>query len=384
MDDRELEARLKTRLHARFDDAPVPGELASNVRQALATPPKRVRFDLRSRGRWLGWSAVAAALAVAVVTITLGTLISGPATPRATTVPSPAPTVAGGRHFIVLPPSGLPSKPETTLASDVLAARLRTLGIGNFTSGGGNAIQFTVPADGPSDALIRAVLGATGDVEFVPLPAADYPDLGSGPVVGEPLPKDEPALFGWEGIESAVLDTTQQQLPAVTVTLKPAAKSAFADYTAAHAGEYFAILVDGRVASLPVINEPIAGGQVMISGGGIEDGAFARLAAILVGGMLPEAWRGASAPAIVSEEFAINVAKGQFPYNPVATSDLTAERDGDGWRAVWLVEVTGVVSAVIPCPKPGPGPTCPVPSPIRRVVIDAVVGNVIRIEIPPD
>ena len=383
MDDLDLEARLRTRLRARFDEAEAPPELATSLRQALRTTPRRVGFDLRAGRLRFGWLAVAAAAVLMVAVVIVGNL-AGPTGPGNRPSPSPAPSVAAERHFIVLAPAGLPSKPESSLASDVLGARMQALGFLNFTSSVGNAIQFNVPADGPSDHDIRIVLAATGDVQFVPLPAADYPDLGSGPVVGEPLPKDEPALFGWEGIESAVFDTTQQQLPAITVTLKPAAKSAFADYTAAHAGEYFAILVDGRVASLPVINEPIAGGQVMISGGGIEDGTFARLAAILVGGILPEAWRGASAPAIVSEEFAINVAKGQFPYNPVATSDLTAERDGDGWRAVWLVEVTGVVSAVIPCPTRGPGPTCPVPSPIRRVVIDAVVGNVIRIEIPPD
>jgi hypothetical protein len=104
----------------------------------------------------------------------------------------------------------------------------------------------------------------------------------------------------------------------------------------------------------------------------------------MVGGMLPEAWRGARAPAIVSEEFAIGVAKGQLPYATVASSDLGAEPDGDGWRAVWHVVMTGVVSAVIPCPTSGPGNTCFVPGPIRRVVIDAERGSVIRIEMPPE
>lgn len=382
MDDLELEVRLRTRLRTRFDDAAAPPELATSVSQALSTQSRRVGFGLRAGNLRFGWSAVAAAAVLVVVAVVVGNL-AGPTRPGNRPSATPAPSLDGQRYFIVLAPAGLPSKPESSLAADVLNARMRALGVGNFTSAIGNAIQFIVPSDGPADGSIRAVLRATGDVEFVPLPPADYPDGASNAIIGDPLPKDEPALFGWEGILSVTLDDTRQS-PAITISLKPAAKAAFADYSIAHTRETFAVVLDGQVALLPVINEPIPGGEISLSGASFDDGTFARTAAILVGGMLPEAWRGASAPAIVSEEFAINVAKGQFPYNPVATSDLTAERDGDGWRAVWLVEVTGVVSAVIPCPTRGPGQTCPVPSPIRRVVIDAVRGTVIRIETPTD
>jgi hypothetical protein len=387
MDDRDLEARLRTRLHSRFDGGQVPAELATSVRQALATTPSKVGFGLRMGGLRLGWPAVAAAVFTAFV-IVVGNL-ADPSGPGNRPSPSPfASAAAAERHFIVLAPAGLPSKPESSLASDVLDARMRALGIGTFTSAIGYAIQFIVPADGPSDDAIRAVLAPTGDVQFVPLPPEDYGDGKLTAEIGQALPKDEPPLFGWEGIESVAIDATQQS-PALTMTLKPAAKAAFADYTAGHHGETFAILIDDRVAMLPIINEPIPGGQVNFTGGGADipgrpDEAFAVIAAILVGGMLPEAWRGADVPAIVSEEFAIDAVKGLLPYATVATSDLDAEPDGDGWRPVWLVVVTGVVSAVIPCPTEGPGNTCFVPGPTRRVVIDAERGNVIRIEMPPE
>ena len=73
-------------------------------------------------------------------------------------------------------------------------------------------------------------------------------------------------------------------------TLGPEATSLFADYTAAHVGEYFAIALDGRAISVPVINSAIPDGKVQISSGGIggyaEDEAQ-RLVAILHSGALP-------------------------------------------------------------------------------------------------
>jgi hypothetical protein len=389
MDDRELEARLRTRLHARFDDTPVPAELASNVRQALATPAPRVRFDVRSRGRLAGWAVVGAIAVVAVVAVVGGNLMGLPG-PGDTPTQAPSATVAAGRDFIVLPPEGAPveglSQPSPSDVQPILLDRLHALQVGNVASEFGNAIWFMVPAAGPADEEIRAVLGATGDVEFVPLPPEDYPDLGSSLIIGEPLPIDEPALFGWEGIASVVVDETRQS-PAFTVTLTPAAGAALADYTAAHVGEAMAIVLDGRVASVPTINEPIPGGQITISGGMSTDaGRFARLRAILVGGRLPEAWHGARVPAIVSREFAINAARGQFPRSTFKSASLAAELDGEAWRAVWYVDVTGDVgSQVFPCPTRGPsGDTCPSPGLDRRVAIDAVRGNVLYIQYPPD
>jgi hypothetical protein len=66
------------------------------------------------------------------------------------------------------------------------------------------------------------------------------------------------------------------------------------------------------------------------------------------------------------------------------SADLTAEEGTDGWIAVWRIVLGDIVSAVIPCPTPGLGPTCPVPGSTRVVVIDAERGNVLRIEYPPE
>ena len=46
--------------------------------------------------------------------------------------------------------------------------------------------KFSIPAEGPSDATVRDVLAATGEVEFVPLPPEDYGDGGLTAELGSP------------------------------------------------------------------------------------------------------------------------------------------------------------------------------------------------------
>lgn len=370
MDDRELEGRLRTHLHRRFDGAGIPEVLAANIQQAIATTPRRVGFDLHVRGLRLGWASIAAVAVAAVAIIVAGNL-AGPIGPGNHPTATPAPSSPGERAFIILPPlNKVPDKTIDGAAGDILAARIQALGIHNFTSGGGYGIQFSLPADGPSDEIIRAVLGATGAVEFTPVP----PEVAA-PAVGETLPSSVHALFGWEGIESVALDDTQQS-PAITITLKPAAKAAFGAWTAAHTGEYLAILIDGRVAVAPVINEPIPGGQVTVSGGaadatGRPTDDFTIAAAILVGGELPEGWRGASVPVIVSRDRAIAAALASTHGGTVQDASPTVDRGplAGAFRAVWYVDVYQP-----DCQDIG---SCV--SPDLRVQVDAVTGAVISV-----
>jgi len=375
MDDLDLEARLRTRLHSRFDDVPVPNGLTANVSQTLATAARPVGFAAHTTRLRLGWAAIAAAVVIALgaVAIGKGLVLTGPG---GVATPTPTATSAPERDFIVLPPvGGSVNKPEAILATDVFGARIQALGIGTFSSGGGYGIQFRLPADGPSDASIRAVLGATGDVRFVPLPTSDYGDGKLTATVGAPLPKDEPALFGWEGIASIQLDTTNQT-PGILVTLKTAAGRAVGDYTTSHIGETLAIVLDGRVAMLPMTTSPITSGQILVNSGqsngpGASDPSFDEAAAILVGGMLPEAWRGASVPVIVSRDAAIAAALAATGGGTVQDASPTVDLgplSGD-LRAVWYVDVDQ--------------PECPDTQSCigeyLRVRVDAVTGLVIDV-----
>src|SRR4051794_1242879 len=178
MDDDELEARLRTNLHGRFDNEPVPAGLSGAVRQTLtAAPAARVGFSLRRGALHLGWAATALVVVVVGGFLLYGKVGLGPAGPNAT--PSPDATLAAGldRAFVVLPKNGSrPSKADGEQAGAVFDARLGALGLHNFTAAIGYGYELFAPPDGPSDKEIHAVLAATGDVEFVPLPPDRYPN----------------------------------------------------------------------------------------------------------------------------------------------------------------------------------------------------------------
>jgi hypothetical protein len=396
MDDNDLEARLRTHLHRRVDNANPSPELVSAVQQVIAAPPRRISPPaVRWGSLRLGWSAVGALLVVAVLAIA-GLRIGGLLDPAANPTPS-SPTSASPteRQFIVLPPvDAAPTKTESSLAAAVLTARLHAIfGVsddpGAFTSAVGNAITFRLPITGPSDESIRSVLRAQGELAFVPLPES-FTDGTHTAVVGQNLPTDEPVLFGWDGVASAAMDVDQQGRPALTITLRPAAAEAFGDYTAAHQGGAMAVVVDDDVALLPIINEPIPGGQIQLSAGGqpgsAEQAAFVEASAILAGGKLPEAW--SSLPPWVPEilqpqELAIGLAR-ELPGVTVESADLDAVLDGRRWVAVWRTQLAGRIADNV-CPQLSVEwqGSCPVVDPLLTFTFEAETGELISAE-PPE
>jgi hypothetical protein len=374
MDDRELEQRLRDRLHARFDDGQPSTELRAGVAQVFATEPRRAGWSAIGGRRFqLGW-AVVAVVAVATVAILAANLRLplGPASPH---TPSPAATSVQQRNFVVMSRTAdNPTKAQSGLASDVLTARIRALGIGNFSGGTGYGIVFKLPFDGPSDEVIRATLRATGDVAFIPLPAEDYGEGKLTATVGQVLPKDEPALFGWEGIATVAIASGEPS-NSIEIALKPTAATAFGDYTTAHVGATFAVVIDGRVALLPSINSPVTSGRVTLSSGA-GDSAFAVTAAVLVGGMLPGDWRDPLVPTIISEQAAIDVAMRLYPADGYGQTDIDVVEDDGHWRATWLISLNGSFPGECAL-KPPPEPTeCPSADSIQ-VRLDAVTGALI-------
>jgi len=200
---------------------------------------------------------------------------------------------AGGLHleYEVLPVDGLvPSITDIQGMQDQLGARLRSAGLAEFRIGLAteeDRITVDIPAlpDDPSVVgEIRALLSATGRLDFVP--------LGTSPVdTGQVIDLEQfPPLFAGDQITDAIVGSDQSGARTVNFTLGPEATSLFADYTAGHIGEYFAIALDGKAVSVPVIQETIPNGEVQVSQGGI--GGFPkdeaqRLIAILRAGALP-------------------------------------------------------------------------------------------------
>ena len=127
-------------------------------------------------------------------------------------------------------------------------------------------------------AAIRRLVGQTGRLDFVPLPAQDYGTRSApGPrtvTPGEPLPTQPPVLFSGDQIRSASVSTDQNGQRVVAFALHPDGARLFGEYTTAHLQEFFAIVLDGRVISAPFIESPITGGSGQIGGGGL--GGFAR------------------------------------------------------------------------------------------------------------
>src|SRR5262249_16616115 len=81
--------------------------------------------------------------------------------------------------------------------------------------------------------------------------------------------KVHPPLFSGDQVAAASIGSDQTGQRTVDFTLKPDGKDKFGQFTSDNVGSYFAIVLDGKVISAPVIDEPIPGGQVQIRSGGI-------------------------------------------------------------------------------------------------------------------
>jgi preprotein translocase subunit SecD len=131
---------------------------------------------------------------------------------------------------------------------------------------------------------LRALIGTTGQVDFVPLGQVEVQE-------GQSLDLAQyPPLFTGAEVASASVGTDQTGLSTVDLVLAPDATSLFAAYTADHVGDYFAIVLDGNVISAPVIQEAISDGRVSISlagSGGSSSNAANDLVAIVESGGLP-------------------------------------------------------------------------------------------------
>ncbi len=160
---------------------------------------------------------------------------------------------------------------------------------------GERRILIEVPGLG-SAAELKKLIGTTARLTFHPvigrttskntrpkagqivLPAADEPGLfyilDKTPVVtGDELVNAQPAF-------------DRNGRPSVTFRFNPAGARKFGKYTSENVGKPFAIVLDDKVISAPVIQEPILGGSGQITGSFTVDEST-RLAVLLRAGALP-------------------------------------------------------------------------------------------------
>ncbi|WP_299733222.1 protein translocase subunit SecD [uncultured Tateyamaria sp.] len=156
-------------------------------------------------------------------------------------------------------------------------------------------ILIQVPGIG-SAAELKAIIGTTAQLTFNPV-VSRTSDASQAPGIGNKLVPslDEPGLFYI--LESAPVVTgeclvdaqpsfDQNGSPAVSFRFNTQCARIFGDYTAENIGSPFAIVLDDKVVSAPVIQSHIPGGSGIITGNfDVEEST--NLAVLLRAGALP-------------------------------------------------------------------------------------------------
>lgn len=182
---------------------------------------------------------------------------------------------------------------------------------------GADTLALTVAAPGAASAVLERRIAAAGlGVRLVPLDAGRLALLvapGERAALGDLLApgrlgfhaeraeggevlrpdtgaalRVEPAAFlGGGSVTGAEASVTEAGLAGVTVTLDADGAAALGAASAALVGLRVAVVLDGRVLTAPMVQEPIRGGSLRISGD-FTAGEAGALAALIGAGELPE------------------------------------------------------------------------------------------------
>jgi len=210
--------------------------------------------------------------------------------------------IDGSRITITPSKSGLAQAVDSAMAQavEVIRRRIDELGTREPTIIRQGEDRIVVQVPGLQDpASLKALLGKTAKLEFKMVDVSADPAAiaaGRAPVGSQVLPSEEGApvvvkrrvLVSGDQLIDASLGSDQYGAPAVNFRFDSAGGRRFARATQENVGKPFAIILDGKVISSPVINEPILGGAGIISGSFTTDSAN-QLAILLRSGKLPVA-----------------------------------------------------------------------------------------------
>lgn len=169
-------------------------------------------------------------------------------------------------EYQALPVEGRsPGAADMAIIKDIIERRVNTTGVSEPVVLTQGSDRVVVEMPGVTDVeSVRNLVRQTGQLDFVPLGQTQAQE---GQVLD--LTTTKP-LFSGKEVSSATVGTDQNGRPAVDFVLKDEGAKLFADYTAQHVGDYFAITLDSTVISAPVIQNSIPNGQVQITGGGLR------------------------------------------------------------------------------------------------------------------
>ena len=304
----KIQSSVEEELADWLEDGPTvaPGRVLETVVAALPAIPQRRRLIRLPQLRWLPRPPLAIAAAFAAIVIAVGALVVLHGQESAIHIgdgPPPGDSAGPAAGFsqvtYQLAPVGSRTPDPAALAttSSILTARARLAGITGVTVTTRSPDEVVVTMPTTELTSSQAILGATGLVQFIPLPPARYGDVSTGPggptgvSPGQPLPADAALvpLFDGSAITSASAAMDQNGLPVVDFQLSSAAASAFTSYTTNNIGNFFAIVVDGVVIEAPSINSPISGGrgEITVGAGTSAQGEVNGLVVALNSGALP-------------------------------------------------------------------------------------------------
>ncbi len=189
-------------------------------------------------------------------------------------------------EYRVLPAEGkTPTRDDLNVLRQIIINRVDKSGVAEpqVVAQGEDRIVVEMPGVTNAD-QIRSLVGTTGRLDFVPLGSTQMQQDQQVDLT------QHPPLFSGDQVAAASIGANQAGQRTVDFVLKDQGKNLFADYTTKNVGSYFAIVLDGKVISAPVIDEPIPGGQVQIRSGGIGGYPLAEaqnLVTILQFGQLP-------------------------------------------------------------------------------------------------
>jgi preprotein translocase subunit SecD len=182
-------------------------------------------------------------------------------------------------EYQVLPAQGkTPSRDDLNVLRQVIINRIDKSGVAEpqVVIQGNDRVIVEMPGLQNPD-QIRNLVGTTGRLDFVPLGS-------TGATQGQQLPQQtldtkctdtvvvNCVLFSGDQVAAASIGANAAGLRTVDFTLQSTGKDLFAQYTADHIGDFFAIVLDGKVISAPTINDSIPNGQVQISQDGTIGG----------------------------------------------------------------------------------------------------------------
>ncbi len=203
-------------------------------------------------------------------------------------------------EYQALPVNGVaPDGDAMNTIKDIIERRVNGIGVAEpqVVTQGVDRVVVELPGVSDEDAITKLV-GSTGLLQFIPLPAATYGTASStatggptGVTQNQPLPNDPSLvpLFGGTAVTSATAATDQNGLPVVDFELSSDAASKFGTYTTNNVGSFFAIVLDGIVISAPSINQAIPGGhgQITVGTGTGAQAEVNNLVTVLKYGSLP-------------------------------------------------------------------------------------------------